>query len=271
MSFGLPPVPGEDRLTYGSYLKVGHLTGLQTMLSEPPRHDELLFIIIHQVYELWFKQLLHELDEIRARLDQDQPLGAQRLLVRCIEIERVLVEQLTVLETMTPNDFLTFRDHLMPASGFQSAQFRALEFACGLKDERHLIHYKEGSVERDMLEARLSQPSLGDAFYALLRRRGLELPEGDSPEAVDARTRALLVIYQEPDSYYDLYLLAEALVSFDEMFMLWRQHHVTMVERMIGAKPGTGGSEGVAYLRSTTGRKFFPELWDMRSLLSPHG
>ena len=271
MSFGLPPVPGEDRLTYGSYLKVGHLTGLQTLMSDPPRHDELLFIIIHQVYELWFKQLIHELDEIRNRLDADQPLGAQRLLGRCIEIERVLIEQITVLETMTPNDFLTFRDHLMPASGFQSAQFRALEFMCGLRDERHLAHYQEGGAERSMLEERLRAPSLGDAFYAMLRRRGLHLPEGDSTDASDTRVRSLLSIYQDPDHHYDLYLLCEALVSFDEMFMLWRQHHVTMVERMIGAKPGTGGSEGVNYLRRTVNRKFFPELWDLRSLLSTRG
>jgi tryptophan 2,3-dioxygenase len=262
MSFGLP----QPRLTYGSYLKVHDLVALQTTLSDPAQHDELLFIVIHQVYELWFKQLLHEVDEVIRRLDDDQPLGAQRLLRRCNEIERVLIQQLSVLETMTPNDFLTFRDHLMPASGFQSSQFRNLEFVSGAKESRHVAQYPEGP-ERNELQRRLEAPTLNDAFYALLRRRGFALPEGDA--AHEARVRELLRIYQQPDQHYDLYLLAEALLEYDEAFTLWRLHHVTMVERMIGSKPGTGGSDGVAYLRRTTGAKFFPELWELRSYLSP--
>jgi tryptophan 2,3-dioxygenase len=262
MAFGLP----SGKLTYGSYLKVNELLQLQELKSDPPQHDELLFIIVHQVYELWFKQLLHELDAVKDRLDADQPLGAQRLLRRCIEIQRVLIQQLRVLETMTPNDFLTFRDELMPASGFQSAQFRGLESVSGLKDERVLQHYPHESLEHKGLQARLAGPTLNEAFYAMLRRRSFDLPEGE--EQREARIRQLLRIYQKPDDHYDLFMLAEALVEYDEFFGLWRQHHVAMVERMIGSKPGTGGSEGVAYLKKTVGRKFFPELWELRSYLS---
>jgi tryptophan 2,3-dioxygenase len=274
MAFGRRDAEQPARLTYGSYLNVGHLTALQTLQSEPAEHDELLFIIIHQVYELWFKQMLHELDAVAERLDADQPLGAHRLLHRCVEIERVLIAQITVLETMTPNDFLTFRDRLMPASGFQSAQFRALEFTCGRKDARHIGVFDEGSPERAMLEARFEAPSLGERFYDMLRRRGFDLPAGADPEDAprvkaqrEARLQELLRLYRRPEEHYELYLLAEALVEFDSSVHLWRLRHVLMVERMIGAKPGTGGSEGVGYLKSTLSGKFFQELWDLRSLL----
>jgi tryptophan 2,3-dioxygenase len=274
MAFGRRDREQRPGLTYGSYLNVGHLTELQMLQSEPAQHDELLFIIIHQVYELWFKQMLHELDAVAERLDADQPLGAHRLLHRCVEIQRVLTGQITVLETMTPNDFLTFRDRLMPASGFQSAQFRALEFTCGRKNARHIEVFEEGSREREVLQARYDAPSLGDRFYDLLRRRGFTLDDGrDAPDdaarnqAREARLRELLRLYQQPEQHYELYLLAEALIEFDSSFHLWRLRHVVMVERMIGAKPGTGGSEGVGYLKSTLNQKFFPELWDLRSLL----
>src|SRR5215468_11026955 len=176
MSFGLPP-RDEPRLTYGGYLKLNDLTALQHLLSDPPQHDEILFIIIHQVYELWFKELLHELDTIIERLDGDLPLAAHRLVRRCIEIERVLVDQIAVLETMMPTDFLAFRDHLMPASGFQSFQFRELEYVSGLKDPRFLKNYNVNSPEHSALEARLTNPSLPDVFYKMLRRRGFDLPE----------------------------------------------------------------------------------------------
>lgn len=274
MAFGLSPEAGEPRLSYGSYLKIGELTGLQQLRSEPPRHDELLFIVIHQVYELWFKQLLHELDAVMERLEGGEALGAQRLMRRCTEIQRVLVAQLKVLETMTPNDFLTFRDHLLPASGFQSAQFRLLEFRSGWKHARHLNNYEPGSPERARLEAALDEPTLLDGFYGLLRRRGFELPasapdaDPETDPAREARVRELVRIYQRTEEHYDLYLLAESLVEYDEMFAQWRYLHVLMVERMIGSKLGTGGSAGVAYLRGTVDRKFFPELWEMRTYLS---
>jgi len=274
MSFGLPISRDESQLTYSGYLKVRELTSLQELLSDPPQHDETLFIIIHQAYELWFKQLLHELDAIIKRLHADQPLAAHRLIRRCVEIERLLVNQVAVLETMMPMDFLAFRDHLMPASGFQSAQFRELEFVSGLKDAGYLKAHEPDSAEYARMRARLDQPSLGDAFYALLRRRGFDLPPGagatgDSRDpAHERRISELMRIYLEADQHYDLFLLAESLVEYDEVFSLWRLRHVKMVERMIGSRTGTGGSEGVAYLKRTVDRQFFPELWELRNYLS---
>jgi tryptophan 2,3-dioxygenase len=270
MAFGLPDKP-DSKLTYGSYLHVEQLIGLQKLESDPPRHDEMLFIIIHQVYELWFKQLLHELDGIVTRLAAGDPLHATRLLRRCIEIERVLIQQVLVLETMTPNDFLTFRDHLMPASGFQSAQFRNLEAVCGVRHDHARNQFAEGTPARTELERRWGAPTITDVLYDLLRARGFDLPRGDDEAAHEQRVRELARLYQHPDDNYDLYMLAEALVEFDELFTLWRVHHVQMVERMIGAKPGTGGSAGVGYLRTTLDRKFFPELWELRSHLGSSG
>ena len=271
MSFGLPIKPGEQRLTYGGYLRVPELTSLQRLLSDPPQHDETLFIIIHQVYELWFKQLLHEIDAIIERLDRDEALSAHRLLRRCIEIQRVLVSQIAVLETMTPMDFLAFRDHLLPASGFQSAQFREMEFVSGLKDRRFLNNYEPDTEDRARLEARLNRPSLGDAFYAMLGRRGFNLSgSSGSDDAGGARLSELMRIYADADRHYDLFLLAESLIEYDETFALWRLHHVKMVERMIGSKTGTGGSEGAAYLKKTVERRFFPDLWELRTHFSKH-
>jgi tryptophan 2,3-dioxygenase len=186
----------------------------------------------------------------------------------------VLVSQVAVLETMTPMDFLAFRDHLMPASGFQSAQFRELEFVSGLKERRYLNSYDEATGDRARLEARLGQPSVGDAFYNMHRRRGFDLPEetvaGDEggDDGPRQTIRELMRIYQEADRHYDLFLLAESLIEYDEMFALWRLRHIKMVERMIGTKTGTGGSEGAGYLKKTVERKFFPDLWELRTYLS---
>lgn len=264
MPFGIPRAKDKPRLTYSGYLKISQLTSLQQLLSDPAQHDETLFIIVHQVYELWFKQLLHEIDAVIERLVRGQVLDANRLLRRCIEIGRVLVGQVAVLETMTPVDFLSFRDHLEPASGFQSAQFREIEFACGLKDRRYLESFEPGSDEWARLESRLDRPSLSDEFYNLLRRRGFDLPA----EAREKRLQELARIYREPNSCYDLFLLAESMIEFDETFIMWRLRHIEMVERMIGSRPGTGGTEGVAYLKRTLDRKFFPELWELRTFLS---
>lgn len=277
MSFGLPISRDESQLTYGGYLKVRELTSLQQLLSDPPQHDETLFIIIHQAYELWFKQLLHELDAIIERLHADKPLAAHRLIRRCVEIERLLVNQVAVLETMMPMDFLAFRDHLMPASGFQSSQFRELEFVSGLKDAGYLKAHDSASPEYARMQARFERPSVGDAFYSLLRRRGFDLPPGESQpagsrdHAHERRISELMRIYLEADNHYDLFLLAESLVEYDEVFSLWRLRHVKMVERMIGTRTGTGGSEGVAYLKKTVDRQFFPELWELRNYLSNKG
>jgi tryptophan 2,3-dioxygenase len=274
MSFGLPATTDEGRLTYSGYLKVRELISLQHLLSDPAQHDEMLFIVIHQVYELWFKELLHELDSIIERMNADEPLAAHRLVRRCIEIERVLVDQIAVLETMMPTDFLAFRDHLMPASGFQSFQFRELEYVSGLKDARFLKNYEPDSQERKKLEERLTQPTLADAFYAMLQRRGFDLPDvsevNEETRSPAARRRIdeLVRVYQDAENHYALFLLAESLIEYDEMFSMWRLRHINMVERMIGSKTGTGGSEGAAYLRKTVDRKFFPELWEVRSYLS---
>jgi tryptophan 2,3-dioxygenase len=266
MSFGLPV--GDGKLSYGGYLRIPELLALQELRSDPGQHDETLFIVIHQVYELWFKQLLHEIDGVIARLARGEVLGATRLLRRCIEIQRVLVAQLSVLETMTPMDFLAFRDHIMPASGFQSVQFRELEFVSGLKDQRHLNGFGANPAERERLERRLREPGLGDVFDALLRARGFELPEPGDDAAGRTRLQSFMRLYREAEQHYDLFLLAEALIEYDEMFQLWRFRHVQMVERVIGGKPGTGGSDGAGYLRGTVDNRFFPELWAMRSHLS---
>ncbi|HLL85512.1 MAG TPA: tryptophan 2,3-dioxygenase family protein [Longimicrobium sp.] len=272
MSFGRPD--HEQELSYGSYLRVQEILGMQQLRSDPMQHDELLFIVIHQVYELWFKQILHEIDGVVARLQGDDVLGATRLLRRCIEIQRVLVSQITVLETMSPTDFLTFRDHIMPASGFQSAQFREIEFVSGSKDPGMLVHARPTPEERERLQARLDNPSVRDALYQVCRRRGFDIPEpgDDAPEEVrqearDRRVMQLSNIYRDQQSHFDLFLLCEALVEYDEMFTLWRLRHVQMVERVIGWKPGTGGSSGAAYLRTTVERRFFPDLWDLRTHL----
>ncbi|HET8762256.1 MAG TPA: tryptophan 2,3-dioxygenase family protein [Gemmatimonadales bacterium] len=256
MSFGLP----ETKLTYGGYLRVRDLIALQQLKSDPPQHDEMLFIIIHQTYELWFKQVVHELDGIIRRIDEDDVLGAARLLRRCHAIERVLIDQLSVLETMTPVEFLSFRDHLMPASGFQSAQFREIEYTTGLKEPRFLSYYNEGTPERARLESRLAGRSLRDAWGDIMRRRGF---------AADAR--GVAGVYQHAGDHPDLFQLLETLIEFDELLTLWRYRHVQMVERVIGGKPGTGGSSGAEYLRGTTVNRIFPELWDARTLLGAGG
>ena len=248
-------------LSYGSYLKLDELLRLQRPLSEPPHHDEMLFIVIHQVYELWFKQLLHELDAAAAALDRDDLLRTAKQFRRIHAIQRLLEQQVDILETMTPQEFNQFRDHLNPASGFQSVQFRELEFACGLRRTDVLQWIELDSEQRARLERRRAEPSLYDRVKGLLRRRGFAV---DSSEALVETYRQ---IYSDEAAHYDLYLLLEDLIEFDERFLLWRGRHVRMVERMIGQKHGTGGSPGAKYLESTLVHRFFPELWTVRTYL----
>jgi tryptophan 2,3-dioxygenase len=249
------------RLSYGSYLKVDELLALQQPLSRPAHHDELLFIVIHQVYELWFKQLLHELEAAIAALDRDELLRLAKYFRRVHTIQRLLEQQVDVLETMTPQEFNAFRDHLNPASGFQSIQFREMEFLCGVRRTETLQHIETDPAQMARLQRRLGEPSLYDHVKALLARRGFAT--GSSSELVESFRR----IYEQSEKYYDLYLLLEDLIEFDERFLLWRGRHVRMVERMIGARRGTGGSPGASYLQGTLVHRFFPELWEVRTHL----
>ncbi len=265
MSFGLPD-KDQETLDYGGYLKVSELTALQHLRSDPAHHDETLFIIIHQTYELWFKQILHELGAIVSHIAADEVLEANRLLRRCTEIQAVLIHQVDILETITPVDFLAFRDHLRPASGFQSAQFREIETFAGLRNAHYLEAYHKESAEYARISERMAASSLGDEFYSLLRRRGFELPEGGD-EAHETRMGELVRLYREAEKHYELFLLTESLIEFDERFTLWRLRHVKMVERIIGPVTGTGGSSGAGYLWTTVDRKFFPDLWEVRGRL----
>jgi tryptophan 2,3-dioxygenase len=237
------------RLSYDSYLHIPQLLELQQGLTQA--HDELLFIVVHQVYELWFKVLIDELESVRTAIETEALRAAKHALKRVKVIEDLLVEQVAVLETMAPQDFLTFRSELAPASGFQSVQFREIEFLSGLKDAGYIKTLdKEGGAQA-RLRRRLDEPSLHDAFTTLLNRRGATITD----------------LYRQGDRHADLLELAEALLDHDEGFRLWRLRHVEMVERQIGDKPGTGGSTGVRYLQSTLGKRFFPELWEVRSQL----
>ncbi|MGA8763691.1 MAG: tryptophan 2,3-dioxygenase family protein, partial [Candidatus Sulfotelmatobacter sp.] len=270
--------PEPVQLTYSSYLKVPELLELQHPQSSPPHHDELLFIIVHQTYELWFKELLHDIDEVVANLraaganpeSRDGVYEAARLLRRCTEITRVLVEQFTILETMLPTHFLAFRNKLEPASGFQSEQFRELEFLCGLKDEKMLRYHRPTREAYARLRRRLEEPSLHDALFAALRAIG-KLPAAsgmNDREQFEIRARAILSLYKDEHHYRDWIDVCERLTEFDELVVSWRLRHIQMVERIIGIRMGTGGSTGASYLKLTLDKKFFPELWEARTLLT---
>jgi len=257
--------------TYNDYLKIGELLELQQPLSAPAHHDEMLFIIIHQAFELWFREMLHEIDAVMADLKAGRVRRAIRLYRRLSEIQQVLLRQISVLETMTPSDFNQFRDLLNPASGFQSSQFRELEFASGMKDPVYLKLVSLDPTARASLQRRLDAPTLADALDQLLRDRGFPVPAAGDGGLPAARVAALKTIYDRHDDHDDLFQLCEAMIEYDENFQLWRYHHIRMVERMIGRKPGTGGSEGVGYLARTLDKRCFPELWEVRTHLSGGG
>jgi tryptophan 2,3-dioxygenase len=249
-------------LTYGTYLRLGELLEQQIPESDPPAHDELLFITIHQVYELWFKLLLHELVDARDRMLAGETHLPRVRIERCLSIERVLVAQVDVIDTMTPQDFVVFRNKLAPASGFQSSQFREIEFISGLKDPGYLDRFRGlTDSERGQLKLRLDEPSLWDAYLAALRGAGF------ATGTYEERIASLRTIARDRAAYGPLWDLAEALVDHDQAWALWRARHVLMAERQIGTKPGTGGSAGGAYLRSRTDLRFYPELWELRSQL----
>lgn len=265
------PFENADRFTYGSYLRVAELLSLQTCVSTDPatgdpEHDETLFIIIHQVYELWFKQMLHELDNIVDLLAGDNVAGARHRLKRVLKIMKTLVGQIDVLETMTPAEFAGFRSFLANASGFQSAQFRELEFLLGIKDRIQLDWFS--GDEGDRLAARYEAPTLWDAFVGAMHRDGLAVPpavlDRDVSEPISENTELQSAIVDRFDDEQFVNLI-ETLTDLDEGLQEWRYRHVMMVRRTIGTKPGTGGSDGAAYLTSTLFRPAFPDLWAIRT------
>jgi len=261
----------DQFVTYQGYLKVPELLSLQVPRSDPEEHDELLFVIIHQVYELWFKVVLHEVDHARSSLTRGDAPVARAALKRVLTILKVLVAQLDILETMTPWEFLSFRDRLESASGFQSAQFRELEFVLGHKRRAVMEALPDDSEERTLLERRLGEPTLWDGFLRFLSSRGYPVPDdllerdvSRPTEASPALQTVLIDIYRGDPEVSEL---CERLVDLDEGLQEWRYRHVKMVERTIGAKPGTGGSAGAGYLRRTLSRPLFPDLWEIRSVL----
>lgn len=267
-------VPDSKMVSYATYLKVNELVALQERLSEPAEHDEMLFIIIHQVYELWFKQILHEMDLAERDLIANKHFAALKTLKRITVIQHVLTEQVSVLETMTPNDFNLFRSRLNPASGFQSWQFRLVEYRMGLKDEVFLKFHKAQPDAIAAMERARVAPSFYDQVLRFLARKGIAIPqavlERDVTRMYEANSgveAAFTKIYENPETNYDLYIMLEALMDLDQQFTLWRYRHVAMVERMIGNRIGTGGSSGVKYLSSTLSKRFFPEIWSLRSRL----
>ena len=258
-----------EAMNYQYFARLPELLSLQHPLSDPPEHDEMLFIIVHQVHELWFKAALHELDHARMLLMAGDEPRTAATLKRVRSIMKVLVGQLDILETMTPVEFESFRDRLDTASGFQSAQFRELEFALGMKRRSFLKTFADPDEHR-RLKRRLEEPSLWDAFLRFLVHRGCEVPERaltrDLTRSVtpDPDVQDLLVkVYRSDPGIVNL---CERLVDLDEGFQEWRYRHVKMVERTIGTKPGTGDSAGAAYL-ATTLTAAFPDLWEMRSAL----
>jgi tryptophan 2,3-dioxygenase len=256
-------------VTYGSYLRVDQLLELQTPRSD--EHDEILFIVIHQVYELWFKEVLHEVDRVMDLLRKDDGARAQHTLKRVLTILKVLVAQVDILETMTPLEFLTFRNRLAAASGFQSDQFRQLEYVLGAKSRAAIDRFGPGTRARTALEARWSAPTLWDAFLHYLKREGYAIPDAQLARDVTAPVEpspdiqaVLIDVYRKDPRNSEL---CERLVDLDEGIQEWRYRHVKMVERTIGSKPGTGGSAGAQYLRTTLAKPAFPDLWEIRAAL----
>jgi tryptophan 2,3-dioxygenase len=266
----MPDQP-QPAATYGSYLKIDELLSLQQPRSSAPEHDETLFIIIHQVYELWFKELLHEFDRVMQLLEADEPHRSQHTLKRILTILKVMVAQLDILETMTPLEFLSFRERLDAASGFQSDQFRQIEFLLGMKSEQAIQRFAGGSRARAALERRYHAATVWDAFLRYLARERYPVPPAQLSRDVIAavepspEVQAILVdVYRRDPKNAEL---CERLVDLDEGIQEWRYRHVKMVERTIGVRRGTGGSAGAVYLRETVGRELFPDLWAIRSQL----
>lgn len=256
-------------LTYSTYLKIEELTNLQRLCSEPKEHDEMLFIIIHQAYELWFKQIIHELEHLIKKLGENDVMTAIKAQKRINTILKVIVHQVDILETMTPLEFLSFRDYLQSASGFQSYQFRELEFMLGKKSPAVMERFEKGSTVYNQLLKRYEEKTLWDAFIHFLNLNNFKIPEEilkrDVTKQIEPDRNVqniLLNIYKNSPLIASF---CELILDFDEGLQEWRYRHVKMVERTIGAKMGTGGSDGVKYLQTTLFKPLFEDLWIIRS------
>lgn len=257
------------KLTYNDYLKIDELLELQQLRSSPNEHDEVLFIIIHQTYELWFKQMLHEFKKLRKELEAGHTWTSVKTMRRVLTILKTMVAQIDILETMTPLEFESFRDFLDEASGFQSIQFREIEILCGHRSEHILEVHKDQPKYRQRLKDRMDEATLWESFCTYLRRKGYEIPEPRRANRngllYDPSKKAQKILLNVMNNDPELALLAELFVDFDEGMQEWRYRHVKMVERTIGNKMGTGGSDGVKYLRRTLHQRIFPDLWEIRS------
>lgn len=258
-----------EKLNYNSYLKVPELLKLQHPLSEPAHHDEMFFIIIHQAAELWFKLMLHETEALIAAFRAPLISRALKILRRLNSIMELQVQQINLLGTLTPVEFAGFRDQLRPASGFQSLQFRLLEFAFGLREEYFMSFFAKEPAYVEELRKWQGRPSVAEEFMACLRKHAPKPPGAASPDvsgdAHESFLAQLLYLYENPGENYHWVLLCEALVDFDEAFAKWRAVHILMVGRTIGQKAGTGGSSGYKFLQGRAEHRFFPELWELRS------
>jgi tryptophan 2,3-dioxygenase len=272
----MPDHPGPDRefLDYAGYLALDELLACQRPRSDPPHHDEMLFIVQHQTTELWFKLMLHELRAAIELVRRDDLEGSFKILARVKHIQTQLLTQWSVLETLTPTEYAQFRYVLGPASGFQSHQNRLIEMALGKRDERVVEAFRHAPSIRAELDAALHAPSLYDEFLRWLARRGVAIPaevlerDVSRPYAPHSEvTRAIVGIYEHPATSWDAYEMAEKLVDVDETYSLWRYRHLKVVLRVIGMKRGTGGTAGAGYLRGLVDEVFFPELWEARTLL----
>ena len=246
-------------ITYADYLQLDQLLSAQQPLSD--LHDEMLFIIIHQTKELWMKEMLHELRLAIRLVGEDRFAEAYKAMARISRIQAVMTLSWDVLSTLTPVDYLKFRDVLGTSSGFQSEQFREIEFRLGLKNAAFLEQHAQGSAGRARLEAALEEPSLREAAIGALERAGF----GVGDRSAEALAAAWLQVYRDADRWFELYELAEKLLDIDDALAGWRHKHVLTVERIIGNKRGTGGSAGAPYLRSTLDKRVFPELWSLRT------
>lgn len=254
-----------EELNYNSYLKVPELLSLQCRQTDPPHHDEMFFIVIHQSFELWFKECLHETDRLVLHLQNGSVSRALKIIKRINAIFECLSQKIQLLSTLTPVEFAGFRERLGTGSGFQSVQFREIEFAFGLRDEWFLKFFQEDDFAMSKLENRLQRPSVYEELLGALRRSGYFVPDKNGSEINESLVEVFRDLYSKPEENYHWILLFEALIDFDMLFSKWRSVHILMVTRTIGGQPGTGGSSGGGFLESRLPHRFFPELWEVRN------